>query len=105
MAIQFFVGPNQDLRSVQYEGLSVVENAVKHGAEETARNILSYKLQSWSYEKEVRVFTHKKFVPIEIVSIFLGSQMAPETNKLIRKLVKQIDPNITVAEVALNSFS
>ena len=99
VAIGLVVDGKHEIRPVNYEGLSYVQNATKFGSHETAKNILSYKLEPWSYEEEERVFvTDSSYVNVSVEKILLGSKMDTRTKSLVKSLVKKLNPNIQISE-------
>ncbi|WP_433924749.1 DUF2971 domain-containing protein [Vreelandella sp. 21] len=99
VAIGVIVHPKHEIRSVTYEGLSYVQNATKHGSHETAKNVLTCKLEPWAYEEEERVFvTDSNYIDVTISRIFLGSKMDTRTKSLVRNLVSKLNPDIQVDE-------
>ena len=61
-----------------------------------AINILSTKINLWSYEEEVRAFTEDgtTYINVSIEEIHIGSKMSHQHYSLIRKLIDKINPNI-----------
>lgn len=63
----------------------------------TTKNILSKKLDFWSYEEEVRVFTDSgNYIDIVVEELIIGKQMSDQEYGFIRKLVDKINPQINV---------
>ena len=105
VAIGVDVLPNQDTREVIYEGMSFIKNATKHGSDETAKNILTYKLNSWFYEEEQRVFiTEGQYAKVKIREVILGAKVSQKHNGLVKKLVARIDPSIIVHKVSIDEL-
>ncbi len=48
------------------------------------RKILSSKTDAWRYEKEVRIFTEDKYVPVQIDHVYLGYKMPREEKEFIK---------------------
>lgn len=97
VVIGLSLGIGHESMPITYSGLSYVQNAHRNGAQETARNILSHKLEAWSYEEEERVFvTNGSYVNINVESVILGSEMKEREQKLVKKLIRTINNNIQV---------
>ena len=63
----------------------------------TTKNILSKKLNFWSYEEEVRAFTENgDFINVIVEEIIIGKQMNDKEYGFIRKLVNKINPDIRI---------
>lgn len=86
-----------DVRPIQYTGLAYLTNG---GIEsDTPREILSHKLNVWSYEEEERVFvTDKFYVDVQVEEIITGRAMSNQDFGFIRELVEKINPNITIVK-------
>jgi hypothetical protein len=104
VAIGVIVDRKHELRKVTYNGISHVRNAARNGDHETAKNILSCKLEPWSYEEEERVFVTAKYVKVSIKELRLGSKMDNPTKQLIQSLILKIDPKISVIDVNRNNI-
>ena len=99
IAIGVEVNQKHEIRPVTYEGLSYVENATRLGSHETAKNVLTCKLEPWRYEEEERVFvTESNYIEVSIKSIALGSKMDSRTKSLVKKLVSKINPSVVITE-------
>ncbi|MCF2861207.1 hypothetical protein ABMY44_03380 [Pseudoalteromonas sp. Cnat2-41] len=99
VVIGLVVDNKHEMRPITYEGLSYVQNATRNGSHETAKNVLTCKLEPWAYEEEERVFvTDSNYVDISISQILLGSKMDTRTKSLVRNLVNKLNPNIEVHE-------
>jgi len=99
VAIGLVVDSKHEMRPITYEGLSYVQNATRHSSHETAKNVLTCKLEPWAYEEEERVFvTDSNYVDISIIQILLGSKMDTRTKSLVRNLVNKLNPDIEVLE-------
>lgn len=86
---------NYIVRPIIYNGLASIGN--QNNDNQTAIEILSHKLEVWSYEQEERVFVKDKhFVEIEVVEIILGGVMSNSDIGLIKELVNKINPNIRI---------
>lgn len=67
--------------------------------EMTSKQILCRKLSFWEYENEVRVFNdnqNNNFIDVKIEEIILGIKTSKEDERLIKKLVKSIAPEIKI---------
>jgi len=99
VAIGLEVDKKHEIRPVKYEGLSYVQNATRFGSHETAKNVLSCKLEPWAYEEEERVFvTDTSYVDVFVKQIVLGSKMDTRTKSLVKKLVSKLNPTIQISE-------
>ncbi len=86
---------------VKYDGLPQVGRQHIHNT--TAQDILSHKLEVWSYEEEVRAFTiGKQYVDVEVNEILLGRSMSTQDVGFIKKLVFNINSNIEVKSATNN---
>ena len=66
---------------------------------EIAKRVLSQKLQFWYHEREYRVFTTQRNVPVELKEIVLGCRISrPDANK-IRELVSRVRPTVPVVQL------
>jgi hypothetical protein len=84
-----------DIRPVIYEGLHNLSGQIAE--DEAAREILSHKLNVWSYEEEERVFiTESQYVPAVILQVITGSVMSTQDLSMIRDLVQRINPQIEI---------
>ena len=96
---------DHEVRPVRYKGMSFVQNATKLGSQETAKDILTYKLDSWFYEEEERVFiTSGTFANIYIREIVLGKRISKEHKSLVKKLVEQTDASVNVRQAQIENF-
>jgi hypothetical protein len=64
-----------------------------------AKRVLSQKLTFWIHEKEHRVFTTQRFVPVEIHEILLGCRMSKGDVRTVRILASQHIQTIPVVQV------
>ncbi len=84
-----------DVQPVEYDGLPQVGRLNIHNS--TAKEILTHKLEVWSYEEEVRAFTDgKQHVGVEVKEVLLGRSMSNQDISFIKKLVSSINQNIEV---------
>ena len=91
------------VRQVQYNGLSFIreQNYNQH----TAIDILSHKLEVWSYEQEERVFVRgKNYIEVNVIEIITGRAMSNQDYSFLRELIEKINPNINIikAETLMN---
>lgn len=91
------------VRQVHYNGLSFIreQNYNQH----TAIDILSHKLEVWSYEQEERVFvTGKNYIEVNVIEIITGRAMSNQDYSFLREFIEKIDPNIKIikAETLMN---
>jgi hypothetical protein len=64
-----------------------------------AKRVLSQKLSFWSHEKEYRVFSTRKFVPIEIREIVLGCKMTKSQRRRVREIGSQLVPEVPISQL------
>lgn len=81
-----------DVKEIEYGDLPTISNYT------SAKHILKHKLSAWNYENEVRIFTSKKFVEIELLKITTGKRVDKQTFELIERMAKKINPNIIVED-------
>ncbi len=89
---------NIDIVKIKYGGLPVLELNEETEPLQKAKLILSHKTESWSYEKEIRVFTNNKYVQVKIEEIIFGPHTAESDKKLIRDIVKRMKLNVKFKE-------
>lgn len=86
-----------DIVSVQYDGLSFIENQNLHF--QTAREILSHKLEVWQYEQEERILVSRQnYVKIIVKEIIFGRRTSTSDKKLIKNLIQKMNLNIQIME-------
>ena len=84
-----------NIRPIDYNGIVFLASGQVHQA--TPMDILSHKLDVWSYEEEERVFIKKrKYVYIEIKEIITGRSMSNQDFSFISDLVHKIIPSVTI---------
>ncbi|WP_299313601.1 DUF2971 domain-containing protein [uncultured Aquimarina sp.] len=84
-----------DLQPIQYGGIATIRNSDYNS--QTAREILSHKLEVWNYEEEERVFQRNNiFIEVKIEEIILGQRVSNQNNGLIRELLEKINPEIRI---------
>ena len=81
-------GHDLDIKEISYDGVPTIKECIN--TQQTAKEILTHKHESWKYEQEVRVFTTKQYVKIKIIRIILGEKISREHKELISSLVKKI---------------
>jgi hypothetical protein len=54
-----------------------------------AKSVLRQKLTFWSHEKEHRVFTTQRYVPVEIREIVLGCRISKSDARAVRELASR----------------
>ena len=64
-----------------------------------ARNILTKKLSGWKHEREVRVLTRKKSVPVKVRKAILGHRMPKQQQRFVKSLLSRIDPDIEIEQM------
>lgn len=82
-----------DIRPVDYDGLMQLNmnNINQH----SAIDILTHKLEAWSYEEEERVFVEgEHFIEVELKEVICGSRMSNQDYSLVSDLVDAICPNV-----------
>lgn len=71
-----------------------------------AKQILSHKLQDFTYEEEMRIFTiGNKYVNIKVKEVIAGREMADEDFEFIKKLVNRIKPEILIKRQEYNNLN
>ena len=63
---------------------------------DVAKSVLGQKLAFWNHEKEYRVFTTQRFVPVEIVDVVLGCNATRESAQAVRALTARHHPQTKV---------
>ncbi|WP_183561598.1 DUF2971 domain-containing protein [Mucilaginibacter sp. SP1R1] len=88
-----------DVRPVDYTGLAYLRgNEIEH---DSARQILSHKLDVWRYEEEERVFVSGgDFVNVTVREVIAGRVMSNYDFGLIRDLIYKINPAIKLIKAA-----
>jgi hypothetical protein len=87
------------IRPIAYTGLS----SLRHDnlANDSAIEILSHKLNVWSYEEEERVFTTDgNFINVKVREVITGRVMSNLDFGLVRDLVYKINPEIEVIKAS-----
>lgn len=94
VAIGLTVDPAKyDISPIQYTGIHYLQGGQIE--QDTPREILSHKLNVWSYEEEERVFvTDKIYVDVEIKEIITGRAMSNQDYSFIKELISKINPSI-----------
>jgi hypothetical protein len=88
---------------IEYDGFPQVDRLNIHNL--TAIEILTHKLEVWSYEEEVRAFTSGKMhVDVKVVEVLLGRSMANQDKSFITKLVGSINRNIEVYNAPKSTY-
>jgi hypothetical protein len=64
-----------------------------------AKKVLSQKLTFWEHEKEHRVFTTQRYVPVEIREIVLGCGMSKSDSRAVRELASRHIPALPVTQL------
>jgi hypothetical protein len=84
-----------DVRPVDYSGpIKLSRNALKPTS---AQDILSRKLDAWTYEEEERVFLEGgQYVDVNLVSIIAGSRMSNQDYSLLSELVEKLCPEVPI---------
>jgi hypothetical protein len=84
-----------EVRPIQYTGPAYVRN--ENLDDDTPIEILSHKLNIWSYEEEERVFVRSKlFVDLQIKRLITGRAMSNQDYSFIKQLVETINPEIEI---------
>jgi hypothetical protein len=95
VAIGLTVDKKYDVRPIQYTGFAYLTGGQIE--QDTPREILSHKLNVWSYEEEERVFvTDKVYVEVLVKEIITGRAMSNQDFSFIRELVDKINPAIQI---------
>jgi hypothetical protein len=83
------------VRPIDYGGLHQIGRNNFHSG--SAVDVLSHKLDVWSYEEEERVFTkNKQYVDVQIRRIICGSRMSTQDKGFITDLVNKVNPDIEI---------
>lgn len=83
------------VRPIQYNGIASIRQ--QDFSDQTSMEILSHKLEVWSYEQEERVFIRDKhFIDVKVKTIITGRAMSPQDFGFIRDLINHINPNIEI---------
>jgi len=83
------------VRPIDYGGLHQIGRNNFHSG--SAVDVLSHKLDVWSYEEEERVFTkNKQYVDVHIRRIICGSRMSTQDKGFITDLVNKVNPDIEI---------
>ena len=64
-----------------------------------AKRVLSQKLTFWNHEKEHRVFTTQRYVPVEIREIVLGCSISKSDARAVRELTSRHAPAVPVTQL------
>lgn len=64
----------------------------------TAKDILTFKHDSWSYEEEVRVFSTNSHVKVLVKEIILGKKISSHHKSLVKKLAEKLVPDAKIIE-------
>ncbi|AFU70514.1 hypothetical protein P700755_003943 [Psychroflexus torquis ATCC 700755] len=84
-----------DVQLIQYDGIATINESNYNS--QTAKEILSHKLEVWGYEQEERVFQiNQVFINVQIEEVIMGSRVSTQNNGLIRDLIDKINPSIRV---------
>lgn len=80
---------------IKYDGLAAIRS--QDYSEQTAKDILSHKLEVWAYEQEVRAFTRDEyFIKVKVISIITGQAMSNQDFSFVLDLVNRINPKIEI---------
>jgi len=66
---------------------------------DVALEILSQKQQAWAHEEEVRVFSARPFVEVQLKRVLLGCHIADADKELLTRLVRTIAPKATIVKL------
>ncbi len=85
-----------NVRPIEYDGPAFISGNNMNS--DSVIQILSRKLEIWSYEEEERVFItdNKMFVDVEVVQIITGRAMSNPNFSFLRDLIKKINPSIEI---------
>lgn len=97
---------NCEVRPVNYDGLSIVNNNHGNSHQETAKRILSHKLDFWRYEQEERIFVtdNTNFASVSVKEIYLGCRMSNQDKSIVRKLVENANLNTDI-NISIHTLS
>lgn len=86
-----------DVRDIVYDGLNYVSQIKQNNDADIAKDILSHKLDFWSYEEEVRAFVlNKKYIDVTVKELIVGKRMSNANKSLIKKVINKLDPSINI---------
>jgi len=84
-----------DVRPIQYTGIHYLNGGQIE--QDTPREILSHKLNVWSYEEEERVFvTDKFYVDVVVKELITGRAMSNQDYSFIKEVVEKVNPSIKI---------
>lgn len=87
----------KDAVKVKYDGITTLQNLSKNqDTNIIANEILIHKNEEWKHEQEYRVFTHKKYVKVEIVELIIGNKTSDFHKEILQNLMINIQPNIVI---------
>lgn len=95
-----------NIEEVKVAYLPHIEPIERYDPEETARLVLSRKLECWSYEDEVRFLKkvplgsrRTGYLSIKIHKIYLGMKVSEKEQRFYTKLIQSIDKSIEVVKM------
>ena len=90
----------QKIENVNYDNEIYVDaKTLKSSPRNLALKVLRQKQESWSHEKEVRIFSRVDYVSVKIQEIFLGCNISDRHLGLIKGLMKHTHPRIRVKKL------
>lgn len=88
-----------DVRPINYNGLAYLNGVQVE--QDAPREILSHKLNVWSYEEEERVFVSDiNYVDVQVKEVITGRAMSNQDYGFIRDLLDKIDPSINLIKAS-----
>ncbi|MCW3107950.1 MAG: hypothetical protein JWQ09_2456 [Segetibacter sp.] len=100
VAIGLIVSSNHNVRPIQYTGPAYVKEG--HLDNDTQIEILSHKLNIWTYEEERVFIRNKVYIDVEVKQVITGRAMTPQDYRFIKQIVEKINPQIEL--IKANSF-
>jgi hypothetical protein len=94
-----------EVRDVRYDsGVHIGQDAVRRNPDAVALDILTQKQLPWQHENEVRVFAPTTFVPVKLMELVLGCNIAPADQELITAVASRWHPRISIAKLDRSSL-
>jgi hypothetical protein len=90
-----------NVRPIKYTGIHYLNGGQIE--QDTPIEILSHKLNVWSYEEEERVFvTDKFYVDVDVKELITGRAMSNQDYSFIKEIVEKVNPSIKI--IKANKF-
>jgi|SRR3712207_176348 len=89
-----------EIKPVTYDnGVYIGPKEARLQPDAVALRILTQKQMPWAHEREVRVFSAEKFVPVTLSELVLGCQIDSTDATLISDIVKRWHPRIKITRL------